>query len=135
VKSKLVIVLLSMIFLHIVDDYYLQGVLAKMKQRQWWKDNVSDDKFQKYKYDYIIALIEHAFSWSFMIHLPWMIYSLLGNLNQIIILISIIINTIIHTIVDNEKANKFTINLIVDQLMHLLQILITCFILYGFYNK
>ena len=31
--------LLTMIFLHIVDDYYLQGVLAKMKQRKWWEDN------------------------------------------------------------------------------------------------
>lgn len=131
-KSKIVIILISMIFLHIVDDYYFQGVLAKMKQRQWWKDNIPDDKFQKYKYDYIVALIEHAFSWSFMIHFPWIVYSLLGNLNQIIILISIVVNTIIHAIIDNEKANKYSINLVIDQLFHLLQILISCFILFGF---
>jgi len=131
-KSKIVIILISMIFLHIVDDYYFQGVLAKMKQRQWWKDNIPDDKFQKYKYDYIVALIEHAFSWSFMIHFPWIVYSLLGNLNQIIILISIVVNTIIHAIIDNEKANKYSINLVIDQSFHLLQILISCFILFGF---
>jgi hypothetical protein len=28
--------LLLMIFLHIVDDYYLQGILASMKQKEWW---------------------------------------------------------------------------------------------------
>ena len=24
--------------MHIVDDYYLQGILAKMKQKSWWKE-------------------------------------------------------------------------------------------------
>ena len=28
--------LLLMIFAHIVDDYYLQGILASMKQKSWW---------------------------------------------------------------------------------------------------
>lgn len=30
-------VLFSMFFLHIVDDYYLQGILAKMKQKSGGK--------------------------------------------------------------------------------------------------
>ena len=33
------IILIIMIFLHIVDDFYLQGVLAKFKQKDWWKEN------------------------------------------------------------------------------------------------
>lgn len=28
--------LLGMLYLHIVDDYYLQGFLASAKQKEWW---------------------------------------------------------------------------------------------------
>lgn len=123
-KFSIGFIFFSMLFLHIVDDYYLQGILAKMKQKKWWVENI--ENFNKYKHDYIIALVEHAYSWSFMIHIPWVIYSLLYNKTQIIVIVSIIINTIIHCIVDNEKANKFTLNLVQDQLMHIGQIIITC---------
>ena len=57
-----VILLLSMIFCHIVDDYYLQGFLASAKQKSWWEKNLPN---KLYKNDYIIALFEHAFSWTF----------------------------------------------------------------------
>jgi hypothetical protein len=60
-------VILLMIFCHIVDDYYLQGILASMKQKKWWQENAPD---KPYKYDYIWALIMHSFSWAFMIMLP-----------------------------------------------------------------
>ena len=30
--------LLFMILAHIVDDFYLQGNLAKMKQKVWWRN-------------------------------------------------------------------------------------------------
>jgi hypothetical protein len=56
--------LLIMIFLHIVDDYYLQGFLASLKQKRWWEKNAPDKLYRK---DYIMALLEHAFSWTFMI--------------------------------------------------------------------
>lgn len=29
------LILATMIFCHIADDYYLQGILAQMKQRSW----------------------------------------------------------------------------------------------------
>ena len=121
-------VILLMIFCHIVDDYYLQGILASMKQKKWWKENAPE---KMYKYDYIWALIIHAFSWAFMIMLP---ITFVMNF-QIDILFGIIfgINVIIHAIVDNEKANKFRINLWVDQLIHLAQIAGTAFILLGTY--
>ena len=45
--------LISMLFCHIVDDYYLQGWLASAKQRKWWKQNAPDNL---YKYDYIMAM-------------------------------------------------------------------------------
>ena len=111
-------ILFVMIFAHIVDDYYLQGILASLKQKTWWENQKSYKPM--YKYDYIVALIMHAFSWSFMISLP-ILY--LGFTKWIAV--AIILNTIIHGIVDNLKANKGKINLIVDQSIHIVQIIIT----------
>ena len=31
-------ILFTMILLHIVDDFKLQGLLAQFKQKQWWED-------------------------------------------------------------------------------------------------
>lgn len=125
------VVLILMVFAHIVDDYYLQGVLAKMKQQQWWIDNAPkiDDEKERHKYakkycfDYMPALICHATSWAIMILLPiffatafnpvWWVY-LLG-----------VVNVIIHAVVDDLKANKHKINLCIDQSIHFVQILIT----------
>lgn len=111
-------ILFVMIFAHIVDDYYLQGILASLKQKTWWENQKSYKPM--YKYDYIVALIMHAFSWSFMISLP-ILY--LGFTKWIAV--AIILNTIIHVIIDDLKANKYKINLIVDQSIHIVQIVIT----------
>ena len=110
------LILFAMIFAHIVDDYYLQGILAKMKQKKWWEENAPD---KMYRYDYIVALIAHAFSWSFMITVP----TLLISDKYFVMCMFIITNTIIHAYVDNKKANERSINLIVDQLCHMIQII------------
>ena len=44
-------VLLLMFFFHIVDDYYLQGILASMKQSEWWKNQ--KEYSDMYKNDYV----------------------------------------------------------------------------------
>lgn len=111
-------ILFVMIFAHIVDDYYLQGILASLKQKSWWEKQ--ENYKPLYKYDYIVALIMHAFSWSFMISLPILYF---GFTKWIVV--AILLNTIIHGIVDDLKANKGKINLIVDQSIHIVQILIT----------
>lgn len=111
-------ILFIMIFAHIVDDYYLQGILASLKQKTWWENQKSYKPM--YKYDYIVALIMHAFSWSFMISLPILYFGFTKW-----IAVAIILNTIIHGIVDDLKANKHKINLIVDQSIHIVQIIIT----------
>lgn len=112
--------LLFMIFCHIVDDYYLQGWLASAKQKSWWEDNCSSSL---YKNDYKMALFMHSFSWTFMIMLPTMLYSIVfgGKIYPLLYLM----NTTIHFITDDLKANKKKINLIQDQLVHLAQITIT----------
>lgn len=112
-----------MLFCHIVDDYYLQGILASMKQKLWWKKHAPDPL---YKYDYIMALCEHVFSWVFMIFLPLFIGHFFGiQLNESIIIGLFSFNWGIHVIVDNLKANQLKINLIQDQLIHICQIIIT----------
>lgn len=121
-----ILLLLTMIFLHIIDDYYLQGWLASAKQKSWWKNNAPDDL---YKHDYIMALFMHSFSWTFMIMLVPTIYvlNITSNINSATfgILAFFIINLIMHMITDDKKANRKEINLIQDQLVHLAQIIWT----------
>lgn len=124
-----ILILVFMFFLHIVDDYYLQGILAKMKMKDWWREQTNKPL---YNYDYLMALFEHAFSWAFVIMSPIIILMIHYNdyhlvSNYIILLIS---NTIIHAIVDDLKANKYCINLIIDQSIHFAQIIITWFIFF-----
>lgn len=118
-------ILLSMIFLHIIDDFYLQpGLLSKLKQKDWWVENVPQ---KLYRYDYLWALLVHSFSWAFMMMLPIMyimdfkleamFYTVFGA------------NILIHLLIDDLKANRKKINLIEDQLIHIVQIIATYMIL------
>lgn len=115
----LVLIFFTMCFCHIVDDYYLQGILASMKQKNWWTKQESYE--DKYKYDYVIALITHAFSWSFMILIPF----LLLGLPPIFLVIALVLNGTIHAFVDDLKANQKRINLVQDQSIHIGQIFLT----------
>ena len=119
-----IFLLFVMLFCHIVDDYYLQGWLASAKQRSWWEKNAPD---KLYKNDYIMALCEHAFSWTFMIMLAPTIYTYFNptDIRQKICVSAFCLNWAIHCIVDDFKANKKSINLIQDQLIHICQIFVT----------
>jgi len=127
-----ILILLIMLFLHIVDDYYLQGVLANMKMKEWW-DKQTDNPL--YKNDYKMALIEHAFSWTFVMMSPIMVLMIYNNDYRRLIpyLLFLIENTIVHAIIDNLKANKRSINLVIDQTSHFIQIVSTWFGLILFY--
>lgn len=115
-----IFVLIMMVFCHICDDYYLQGILASMKQRSWWIQNAPE---AMYKNDYRVALAVHAFSWSFMILLP--VLFVLGWSITKKLLVVFVVNWIIHGVVDDLKANRKLISLVVDQGIHLMQILVT----------
>ena len=114
-------ILAAMIFLHIIDDYCLQApCLCDLKQKSFWEKNAPD---KLYRFDYIIALIMHAFSWSFMIMLP---IAIAINFDVSATFIgTLIFNTIMHAITDDLKANKKVINLWVDQVTHIMQIFTT----------
>lgn len=113
-------ILAMMIFCHIVDDYYLQGILASMKQKDWWKKNAPDKLYNK---DYIVALLMHSISWAFSI-MAFLVL-LTNNLDNIVVYAIFITNILIHAVVDDLKANKKKINLIVDQSIHMIQIIAT----------
>lgn len=119
-------VLILMVFLHIVDDYCLQkvGILAMMKQRSWWEKEAPQ---KMYRYDYLVALFMHSFSWAFMVMLPVAAY--LGWTPPVLFYILFAVNVLVHGIVDHTKANLLKINLIVDQTIHMVQIVVTYLIL------
>ena len=112
--------LFLMLWCHFLDDYVLQGVLAKMKQKKFWLDNAPD---KLYKYDYLMALGCHAMMWSISIMIPTIFT---GNF----IWWLIPINFVIHFIVDDLKANRFKINLVIDQSIHFVQIALTFLVCY-----
>jgi hypothetical protein len=73
----------------------------------------------KYRFDYIAALVCHALYWSIFICAPF--YASDWFLD------AIVLNTVVHAIVDDLKANRRKINLIQDQILHLVQIMATFF--------
>lgn len=123
-----ILILFAMLFCHIVDDYYLQGILADLKQRAWW---VCRHPTTIYKRDYIAALAAHGFSWAFMIMLPFGLWVLLNSRYNLAWLYGalVIANTIVHGFVDDLKCNKYKINLLTDQTIHVAQVITTWMIL------
>ena len=122
--------LIFMLLAHIVDEYYLQGWLASAKTKNWWEKNAPNKLYSK---DYIMALFCHSLSWSIMIFLPILIYSLYNQIDLNWFYLVLPINLIIHAVIDDLKANKFKINLIIDQCIHFMQIFITWLIFVLFY--
>lgn len=113
-----IFVFLWMLFDHVLDDYVLQApCLSNLKQKKWWKENAPD---RQYRYDYLMALAMHSLSWAFMIMLPLAVYHSFEV--DGFFLAVFFCNAFIHFFVDNEKANAGYLNLILDQVIHLLQI-------------
>lgn len=111
------VILVLMLFGHLVADYTIQGWLADGKQESWWKKICGGEIPDKYKYDYVAALVCHSLYWSIFVCAPFYASSRF--------LLAIILNTGVHAIVDDLKANRRRINLIQDQVIHLVQILLT----------
>ena len=121
------VILIAMLYFHIIDDYYLQGFLAQAKQKSWWMENFPE---ALYKYDFVVALIEHAFSWTVSIHLPLFLahqfFGITFGISEVSMVGIFILNLFIHAITDHTKANLKKISLCEDQLIHALQIILTC---------
>lgn len=115
------ILLLVIIFLHIFADFNLQGIMADMKQKDFWKKYPS-----KYQLDYVMPLIGHAFQWSFFVHLPILLVAtwIQIDLIEMYAALSIVFHTIVHAGIDTLKANDHKTTLIQDQFYHILQLIV-----------
>ena len=114
-------ILILMILFHIIDDFVLQPIcLSKLKQKSFWQEQNLYNNL--YKNDYLASLMTHGLSWSAMVHIP--IMHLFNEQHQLALLLSFLIHAMIHAFIDNQKANKKTINLIIDQTLHLIQIIL-----------
>lgn len=116
-----VIVLILMLLAHFFADFHLQGILADMKQEQWWKKQ--DGYNSKYKYDYVAALAIHSAEWTLWVMMPPLVF--LSHIDLGIFLLLAALNTVVHSLTDNSKANYKDINLVQDQIIHLAQIAFT----------
>lgn len=114
-------ILFLMIFCHIIADFHIQNsFMANYKQKKEW-----EGYGKKYLRDWIPVLAVHAFSWSFFTFLPLLYYVYTKDITFNTLSDTILLNAIVHFIVDDQKCNRFTINLIIDQEMHILQIVLT----------
>ena len=110
-----VIVFILMLLAHFFADFHLQGILAGMKQEQWWNNS-------KNKYDYLAALAIHSAEWTLWMMIPLF---LLPHLDLGMFLLLAALNIIVHSLTDNSKANYRDIGLVQDQIIHLAQIAFT----------
>ena len=115
-----VIVFILMLLAHIFADFHLQGILADMKQEQWWEQQEGYNS--KYKYDYLSALAIHSAEWTLWMMIPLF---LLPHLDLGMFLLLAALNIVVHFLTDNSKANYRDINLVQDQALHLAQIAFT----------
>ena len=122
-------IILWMLFNHVFDDYFLQGCLANLKQEEYWQKNIPENLYEFYRDDYLMALLMHSLSWSFMIMLP--IAFVMSFNVDLIFVVFFFLNVIFHAVVDDMKANRKTINLVIDQSIHIFQVLFTYLLLLG----
>lgn len=109
---------------HFMADYTLQGCLANMKQKRWGDAQLAKsavDSTEKYRNDYKAGLVCHGLYWAIVTFLPLFLF----GIGAYVVGILMLVNASIHYRVDDEKANKLSINLIEDQLLHLGQIIVT----------
>lgn len=116
-----IFIICAMLFMHVLDDYVLQApCLCNLKQKSFWEKNAPEEQYKK---DYIVALIMHAISWSFMIMLP-IAFALDFNVS-LDFAYWLVFNAAFHAIIDHLKANVKVINLWVDQSCHIVQVACT----------
>ena len=115
--------------LHFFADFNLQiqGGLNKFKCKEWWKKHAPD---KKYRNDYNCAMLIHSLFWAIVTFLPLLLLKPIIVASDLYIG-AIVMNAPIHYVIDEVKANLRLINLWTDQILHLIQIVITLAIVRG----
>lgn len=140
------LVILLTLLAHTLADFHLQGILAKMKQKQWWVEQIDDATVQeimeyftpgtveeqdldiykkqllgRYSADYMVALLIHGLEWSICVSLPSVLL-LATQFDWVHVILFTVAMGMLHSIIDDMKANSHSINLVQDQLLHICQI-------------
>ena len=108
-----------MLELHIIADFHMQGILAKLKQESEWLNHPEYNEI--YKNDWAIAMWLHAFEWTFVVMLP-LAYLHSWEITSAFV-ICFVVNMVVHAATDHLKANMRDISLVADQTIHIIQIL------------
>ena len=129
------VLFLLMLLAHIIEDFHLQGKMADMKQKVWWRDQVADSckwfsdeeraegfkrRMRVYGRDYIPVLILHGFEWAICVSVPVLFYT--GFEPSAVYIIAMMVMAFAHSLVDHMKCNMLKINLIHDQAIHMVQV-------------
>lgn len=131
--NEMLKLVLLVLLLHFYSDFNLQigAKLDGMKQKIWWRRQFKKLKIdavdaKRYRYDFKCALLIHAFVWSILTFAPLIYFtkSVVG------ILAIVVVNALMHAKIDDVKANEYLLNLIEDQVMHIVQIAGTLFLWY-----
>ena len=136
--SYKIFILLLMLLMHYIEDFHLQGCLANLKQKEWWKKQINENpkihtvfEYSIYKNDYKMSLFAHSIENALFVMLPLMIDLLISELvtdylrnTWIFFVPAIALICVSHYVIDNLKANEMKINLIKDQILHIIFILI-----------
>ena len=128
----IILIILLMIFCHIIADFCVQNdFMANFKQKKKWNDVFGANCPKQYQKDYLAVLFVHALSWSFITFLPLLYYVFIDKILTIgSWCIFVIIEAFVHMYIDDMKCNKYKINLIIDQLLHLVQIASGCLLIF-----
>ena len=114
------------LFMHVLDDYGLQGVWHSMKQRTF--PGTEAEMEESNIFSAIPALLCHALSWSFMTMLPIAYYyNFQVNTYFVLFFFS---NTWWHAIIQHSKPQIKGVNFALEQSFHIIQIIVTL----AFYN-
>ena len=123
------ILLMLCIYMHVIDDFVLQKpCLCDLKQKSWWEKQIGYGFSRSdYSHDYIMALFMHSVEWAIGMLLPMFLWTAYKGIpfDSLFFWTACCVNTVIHAFVDNMKANDLAINLIEDQITHLVQIVVT----------
>lgn len=118
------LLLFSMLWFHILDEFYMPTILNKLKCKRWWKENTDEH----YHNDWAMSLMLYGMMWSMTIHIPVVTYLYFtNNLKSMygFIVGTICINQFIHCIIDDLKCNRGALNLTQSQILHIIQIVCT----------
>ena len=122
--------------LHVFADFNLQGILGSLKCEDFWR-NLGNFKGEPrkcrekwcqgfYNLDWLPCLLAHSFLWAFATFLPLRFTTFGGErIGQAAFCGTVVLNAAFHAAVDHWKCNKFAINLLADQSLHLAQIALT----------